>query len=70
MDKELLSKLKPLVSHKQWPHFNNYIQSLVEMQQKALEQSDNEVTVYRSQGAISILRRISNLQDDVRNIDG
>ena len=70
MDKELLQKLLPLVNHKQWDHFSDYIHNLVEIQQKALEQSDNEILVYRAQGAIATLRRIANLRDDVRNSNG
>jgi hypothetical protein len=70
MDKEMLSKLSSLVNHKQWQHLNNYLEYLVEIQQKALEQSDNEILVYRAQGAIAVLRRLSNLRDDVRNSNG
>ena len=69
MDKELLSKLKPLVNHKQWDHFNNYLDNLIMLQQKSLEQADNEILVYRSQGAIAALRRLTNLRNEVRDTD-
>ena len=65
IDKELLSKLKPLVNSKQWPHFSNYIDSLITVQQKSLEQADNEILLYRSQGAIAVLKKMQQLKKDV-----
>jgi hypothetical protein len=70
MIKERLSKLKPLVNHKQWEQFNNYLNDMIELQQKSLEQADNDILVYRSQGAIAALRRLTNLRTEVRDSDG
>jgi len=53
-----------------WEHLSNYIDFLVETQQRALEQSDNQVLMYRSQGAISILRRLRNLREEVNKSNG
>jgi hypothetical protein len=65
-NKELLSKLKPLVSNKrQWDHFNNYLDALIEQQHRTLEQGDNTVLMHRAQGAIAVLRNIQTLRDAV-----
>jgi len=39
------------------------------LQQKSLEQADNEILVYRSQGAIAAFRRLTNLRNEVRDTD-
>jgi len=35
-----------------------------------LEQSDDNIMMHRSQGAIAALRRVANLKDEVRKNDG
>ena len=47
----------------QWEAFNNYIDILISQQQTALEQSDNVVMMHRSQGAITVLRRLKQIRD-------
>jgi hypothetical protein len=65
-NKETLSKLKPLVSnHSQWQAFSNYLDEVIEIQQRALEQSDNMVALHRSQGAVAALRKLKTLRDEV-----
>ena len=49
----------------QWEAFNKYIDILIEQQRKALEQTDNNIIMYRSQGAITTLRRLKLLKDEV-----
>jgi len=64
--KELLSKLKPLVNSKnQWVDFSNYIDYVIEQQHKILEQSSDSIIIYQAQGAISTLRRLKLLRDEV-----
>jgi hypothetical protein len=65
MDKELISKLKPLVNSKQWPHFNNYLDALLEQQHRALEQGDNTILMHRAQGAVAVLRSMKSLRDNI-----
>ena len=58
--------MKPLVNNNhQWEVFNNYIDELINKQHKALEQTDNSILMYRSQGAIASLRRLKLLRDEV-----
>ena len=58
--------MKPLVNNNhQWEAFNNYIDELINKQHKALEQTDNNILMYRSQGAIASLRRLKLLRDEV-----
>jgi predicted Rossmann-fold nucleotide-binding protein len=65
-NKELLNKLKPLVSNKrQWDHFSNYIDALIEQQHRTLEQGDNTIFMHRAQGAIAVLRNIKTLRDAI-----
>jgi len=55
---------------KTWEHLSNYLDFLIEIQQRSLEQTDNQVMMYRSQGAISSLRRLKNLRDEVNRTNG
>ena len=69
--KELHNKLKGVVNNpKTWEHLSNYLDFLIEIQQRSLEQTDNQVMMYRSQGAISALRRLKNLRDEVNRTNG
>jgi hypothetical protein len=71
MDKEILSKLKPLVSNnRQWDHFSNYLDVLTTQQHKILEQSESMITVHKAQGAIETLRKIRRLREDIIKADG
>jgi hypothetical protein len=71
MDREIFSKLKPLVSsNRQWDHFSSYLDILIEQQHKVLEQSDNMVSVHKAQGAIEALRKIRRLREDVNKAEG
>ena len=49
----------------QWEAFNNYIDALIEQQHKILEQSDNDIIMYRSQGAVASLKKLKLLRDEV-----
>jgi hypothetical protein len=65
-NQQILSKLKPWVNNnRQWEAFSDYIDAVIEMQQKALEQADDNVMMYRSQGAIAALRKLKTLRDEV-----
>ena len=60
-NQQILSKLKPWVNNnRQWQAFSDYIDALIEQQHKALEQSDDSVLMYRSQGAVATLRKLKN----------
>lgn len=52
-------------NNRQWEAFNSYIDYTIEQQQKSLEQSDNNILMYRSQGAIAVLRKLKLLRDEV-----
>ena len=49
----------------QWEAFNKYLDSIIYQQQIALEQSDNQILMHRSQGATSALRRLKQIRDIV-----
>tara|TARA_B100001123_G_C14742571_1_gene801562 strand:+ start:269 stop:430 length:162 start_codon:yes stop_codon:yes gene_type:complete len=49
--------------------FNNYVDYLIASQHKAMEQSDTNVLLYRSQGAIAILRKLKYLREEVIGAD-
>lgn len=66
MDKQILSKLKPLVNNaRQWKALNEYLDAVIETQHKMLEQADDSVMIHRSQGGISALRKLKYLKDEV-----
>ena len=67
MDKQIFSKLKPWVNNnRQWQAFSDYIDALIEQQHKALEQSDSNIMMYRSQGSVATLRKLKMLRDEVK----
>ena len=68
MDKQILGNLKPLVSHQH--QLNKYIDALIEQHHKAIEQVEDTVTMYRTQGTIAALRRLKYLRDEVNKNDG
>ena len=68
MDKQILGNLKPLVNHQL--QLNKYIDALIEQHHKAIEQTEDTIVVYRTQGAISALRRLKYLRDEVNKNDG
>ena len=68
MNKEILSNLKPLVSHQL--HLNKYIDALIGQYQTAMERSDDTIVLYRTQGAITVLRRLKFLREEVLGKDG
>jgi hypothetical protein len=45
--------------------FNNYIDLVIDKQHLVMEQTDNNIMMYRSQGAISALRRLKYLRQEV-----
>ena len=65
-NQQILSKLKPWVNNnRQWQAFSDYLDAVIDMQHKALEQADDNVMMYRSQGAIAALRKLKALRDEV-----
>tara|TARA_A100000171_G_C2056890_1_gene107964 strand:- start:398 stop:634 length:237 start_codon:yes stop_codon:yes gene_type:complete len=67
---QTLNKLKPLVNNnRQWQALNDYIDGVIDTQRKALEQSDDNVMMYRSQGAIAALRRLKTLREEVNGTE-
>jgi hypothetical protein len=67
----MYSKLKPLVgNNRQWVHFSNYLDTLIEIYQTTLEQSKDNVEILRAQGSISVLRKVKRLREEVSNLDG
>jgi len=68
MDKQILGNLKPLVNHQL--QLNKYIDALIEQHHKAIEQTEDMIVVYRTQGAIAALRRLKYLRDEVNKNNG
>ena len=50
---------------RQWEAFSNYVDALVEQHHKILEQADNDIIMYRSQGAVASLKKLKLLRDEV-----
>ena len=50
---------------RQWDHFSNYLDSIIEQQHRTLEQGDNIILMHRAQGAIAVLRSIKGLREAV-----
>tara|TARA_R100001443_G_scaffold68914_1_gene77561 strand:+ start:200 stop:373 length:174 start_codon:yes stop_codon:yes gene_type:complete len=55
-----------LVNNKnQWVDFTDYIDFIIGQQHKVLEQSSDIIIIHQAQGAISTLRRLKLLRDEV-----
>ena len=52
-------------NHQQWEQFNSYIDTIIDRQHRAMEQTENDKIMYRAQGAIYQLRRLKMLRDEV-----
>ena len=62
--------LKKLVNDKNlWDNFLEYIDYTIDQQHKAMEQAEDNILLYRSQGAIAALRRLKYLREEM-NKDG
>jgi len=57
-------------NNRQWVHFSNYLDTLIEIYQTTLEQSKDNVEILRAQGSISVLRKVKRLREEVSNLDG
>ena len=58
--------LKQLVNDKElWDDFSKYIDTTIAQHHKSMEQADGEVSVYRMQGAITVLRRLKHLKSEM-----
>ena len=57
-------------NNRQWEAFSNYIDAVIEQHQKVLEQSDDTIMMHRQQGAITALRKLKYLRDEVNGTKG
>ena len=64
--KQYLPKLQGWVNtNTQWQAFTDMLDYHIELQQKKLEQSVEPVNLYQAQGAITALRQLKHLRDEV-----
>mgnify|MGYP001219468262 FL=1 len=65
----MLSHLKPLVENKKLlDSFNDYIDVLINRQHQIIEQSEDNIVMYRAQGAIASLRRLKLMRQEVLGV--
>lgn len=65
-DKSYLSKLKGLVANNnQWDGFCEMLQFNIEQQQRKLEQASDTREIYQAQGAITALRQLKYLKEEI-----
>jgi protein-arginine kinase activator protein McsA len=67
MNKDLqVMHLKQLVNDKEcYEQFQQHIDDLISMRQRALETANEHTVVYRQQGAIDVLRKLKLLRETV-----
>jgi len=66
MSKEYLNRLKPLVNAPlQWQAFEEMLEHYIIQHQRKLEQSSEPIDMYKAQGAISALRQLKYLKDEI-----
>lgn len=64
--KPFLSKLKPLVqSNLQWKAFCEMLDFYIEMEQRKLEQASDLKEIFQAQGAVTKLRQLKKLKDEI-----
>lgn len=58
--------LKPFVNNKDlYEDFLEYLDDLIELKRKALEQATDSIVIYQTQGAIFALRKLKTLKEQV-----
>ena len=58
--------LKKLVNDKPlWDNFVEYVDHIIDQQHRAMEQAEDSIMLYRTQGAIATLRRLKYLRDEM-----
>jgi hypothetical protein len=68
-DKQFLSRLKPLISTPTlWAAFVEKLDYEIASHQRKLEQSTDPHEMFRTQGAISALRRFYFLKEELTNV--
>tara|TARA_R100001015_G_C4588876_1_gene144569 strand:- start:166 stop:363 length:198 start_codon:yes stop_codon:yes gene_type:complete len=50
-------------------NFNNYLDVLIHRQHQVIEQSEDNIMMYRAQGAIATLRRLKFIREEVLGND-
>jgi hypothetical protein len=66
---ELINKLKPLVNNKdQWDNFSNYLTYLIAQNHAVMEQTSDLIMLHRAQGAITILKQLRKLRDNINSL--
>ncbi len=61
-----MNPLKPLVNnHQLWQDFNKYIEFLINEQHRVIEQASDDRVMWKTQGAITALRRLKKLKEEV-----
>ena len=56
-------------NNRQWEAFSSYIDLAIEQHQKVLEQSDDTIMMHRQQGAITALRKLKYLRDEIHGAE-
>ena len=60
--------LKQLVNDKEcYEQFQQHIDEIISMRQRALESANDSTTMYRQQGAIDVLRKLQLLKETVNS---
>jgi hypothetical protein len=61
-----MNPLKVLVNnHQQWQDFNKYLDFLISEQHRVIEQASDDKIMWKTQGAITALRRLKKLKEEV-----
>lgn len=69
--KQFLPKLKPLAGNNyQWQAFCDMLDYHIELEQRKLEQASDLKDVFQAQGAITKLRQLKKLKDEIDATNG
>tara|TARA_B100000424_G_C22871828_1_gene464241 strand:- start:658 stop:879 length:222 start_codon:yes stop_codon:yes gene_type:complete len=67
MDTKLAKKVLPLVNTAKFSELlHEYLAAKISEQHRVLEQSDDTATLHRAQGAITALKKLMHMKDEVQ----
>lgn len=65
-EKKWLSALKPFASNPvQWAAFEEMLSFYIDTHQRSLEQGADPIDIYRAQGAVTALKKLKQLKDEI-----
>lgn len=66
-EKPWLKRMVPMTTPLLWEAFDDMLDYSIELHRKQMEQTENNVELYRAQGSIQSLKRLKLLKEEIQN---